>query len=694
MTPPPTSAKRPWHWPARLGLGLLALAVLALPFYAATQYYLYQKYLSPQSGPPVVRIDAAQAASWTAGARSLPASTAPVVLTYHDIGYSKSPYVVTPEAFDRQLSALQQAGYRSLTADEFVDYLDGGPAPPRSVLITFDDGPHGLWVYGDRIMARHHMHGTVFLITGRVNHDRPYYLSWNEVARMAASGRWDFQDHTHDLHHRAAVDAAGHTASALANRLWLPQLQRLETDQEYVQRVTGDIQQSFADLAAHGLPRPKLFAYPFSEATERANIPTSSVDLQQILSRYFVATMTDVSSRPLTASRRAAGQHQVQRLEVLGSTAPSDLLAKLAMWTQVGPDAPDPLADAAQWRRYDGTGQTGIGPLVGQGPYPATSRYVAANYRSMSSLDWTGYQVTAHVRGLGDGTNQASVLVRTDSADPVSAAVSQGFLILSQNGADVAVRKIASSATHTLVVKVSGAATTATVDGTTSLSWTPKNVTASELTGGVGIRVGVNRAHVPWPAFTALSVSPLAAARDAGSGQSVTDAVLLDPGAQWLTAPGVPAPFRISRTELAPTGRTLSVYGAYQPQQTGGWTDYQVTGTVARLTNAQVSAALWVRVGSPLAISVQVWRGRLEVFSGSADDQTLVATRTLSAAPAHRLQITVTASSTVITVDGSSQVQLRAQGERGGVAVSAYRDLLRRAWPTVRELAVAPVAGR
>jgi hypothetical protein len=66
----------------------------------------------------------------------------------------------------------------------------------------------------------------------------------------------------------------------------------------------------------------------------------------------------------------------------------------------------------------------------------------------------------------------------------------------------------------------------------------------------------------------------------------------------------------------------------------------------------------------------------------------------LSAAPAHRVQITVTATATVITVDGSSQIQLRAQGETGGVAVSAYRDLLRRAWPTVQDLSVAPVAGR
>lgn len=60
-----------WHWPTRFGLVVLALAVLALPFYAAAEYYLYGKYMSTQVQPPTVRIDAKKAASWSAAAESL-----------------------------------------------------------------------------------------------------------------------------------------------------------------------------------------------------------------------------------------------------------------------------------------------------------------------------------------------------------------------------------------------------------------------------------------------------------------------------------------------------------------------------------------------------------------------------------------------------------------------------------------------
>ncbi|MGW1808183.1 polysaccharide deacetylase family protein [Streptomyces sp. NPDC002078] len=695
FTAPATTRRKqrrgPGHYAARAGLVLLALAVLALPFYAATQYYLYQKYVSTQVDTASAQLTAADTGGWNAQIKSLPATSAPVVLAYHDIGYNKSDYVVSPKAFEAQMAALEQAGYRSLTTDEFVDYLKGSPAPPRSVYITFDDGPDGLWKYGDRILARHHMHGTVFLITGRVD-QRPYYLSWREIRRMADSGRWDFQDHTHDLHRRGAVDAAGHTASMLANRLWLKAENRLETSQEYESRVVADIKRSFADFAGHGLPRPKVFAFPFSEATEKVNLPTPGLTLQQLMNRYFAATLTNDSPRPLTASRRAASARVVQRLEVVNSSRLDGLMSDIAHWTQVAPADSAPLSHPAQWKRDDSTGQTGIGALTGDAPRPSGSaHYVAADYRDMSSADWTGYQVDATVSGLGDGTNQGGVRVRHGSLEPVDVSVSQGSLVLSVNGKHVGEARLIASTSHRLRVTVRGQTTTVQVDGTVTLHHTSR-LAAADITGGIGIRVGINRSGAAWPKFTALSVKQLAGAfgGSGGAQQSVAGADLMNPAAQWLSAPGVQAPFRISRTAIEPTGRTLSAYGAYQPERTQGWTGYTVTGTVQRLSGAGVSGAIWVRVGSPLAISVQVGRDQLHVYSGDADNQQLVGARPLTAADSHRLSVTVTGASTVISVDGSPRMTLMAKSETGGVAYSAYRDMTRHSWPAVADLKVTP----
>jgi peptidoglycan/xylan/chitin deacetylase (PgdA/CDA1 family) len=683
------------HWPLRIALMLLALAVIALPFYAAAAYYRYQKYMSPQAAVPAEHLSGSQISAWTRAASGLPATGAPVVLTYHDISpHSRSPYVVTPKAFDAQLAALEKAGYRTLTAEEFATYLRGGVAPPRSVLITFDDGTNGLWVYGDRILARHHMHATSFLITGRVDHDRPYYLTWNEIKRMADSGRWDFQDHTRDSHRREPVDAAGHLGSMLANRLWLPDQNRLETVAEYEARVENDIAGSVHDITSHGLPKPLLFAFPFSEATDRSNVKAPAPGAQQILRKYFLATMTDVSSRPLTASRRAAAAGTVQRLEVLSSTTPGQLLDKIAAWLQVPPSADDPLAAPAQWVNSNRKPATSLDVFTGRRTPAGDATYVAADYRPNNSLDWTGYRTTATIDGLGNGTNQGAITVRTGSLQPVTVSVSQGTLSMLIGDKRVASKAVPVAATHNLAVTVNGKTTTATVDGDTTVKWTSE-LAAPDLTGGVGIRVGINREHAAWPSFASLRIAPAqsdAAAtwpQDGSDPLPVSDAALLDPAGTWQSAPGVGAPLRVSHSGIEPRGGLdLSAYGAYAPARTGGWTDYTVSATVNRLTRDGVSGAVWVRVGSPLAISVQVARDRFQVFSGDADEQQLVGERTLPANSSHRVSVEVTATSTVITVDGR-RMTLLAKGETGGVAFSAYRDLTRRSWPELTNASVA-----
>ncbi|MER5639320.1 polysaccharide deacetylase family protein [Kitasatospora sp. NPDC002227] len=682
------------HWISRVVLACSALAVLAMPFYAGWKYYTFRRDVTPQVAVPVAKLDRATQASFTAGGAKLPETAAPVVLTFHDINpKSESPYIITPQAFDEQLTALEEAGYRSLTTDEFVDYLKGGPAPKRSVYMTFDDGTNGLWVYGDRILAKHHMHAASYLISGRVDHNRPYYLSWEEISRMAASGRWDFQDHTFDLHWRGAVDAEGAQASALANRLWLPAEKRIETVGEYTARINKDISTSLETMAAHGLPKPLMFAYPFSETSERANLPVPGPSLQGMLEQTFAATLTDVSKRELPASRRAAGVRQVQRLEVYQRTTAKDLLDQIAQWTLVPPVADDPLNQPESWVHNDGTQAKEIGALTGAGPYPGSNGYVSAEYLPLTSADWNDYSTEATVEDLADDNN-IGLTVRSGSGDPLTVSLSRSNVSIFRGVGDkreqVATKALVAQPKHKLKVTVNGSVTKVLVDDRTELTWTSK-VEGTEATGGIGLSVrnGTNGTH--WPKFSALKVSQTPPSTGNGATSlTVAKAVLLDPGAAWESAPGVPSGMKIGGDGLAPQGLALSDYAAYEQARTSGWTKYTVRGTVGRLNTPQVSGAVWVRVGSPDAISVEVSRRGVRVLTGSADNRKVVETRGLADADHHDITITVGSQATWITVDGSVHFQLAAKGETGGVAFSAYRDVTRHAWPTARNFKVVP----
>ncbi len=128
-----------------------------------------------------------------------------------------------PVSFSRKLAHLADNGYGTLSADEYVAVLRGERrAPPRCVVLTFDDGRGSFWSVAFPLLRRHGMKAVVFLVPGRVP-SRPAplpptlddvdagrapapvlarddgedpLLSWPEIEALSRSGLVDFQSHT------------------------------------------------------------------------------------------------------------------------------------------------------------------------------------------------------------------------------------------------------------------------------------------------------------------------------------------------------------------------------------------------------------------------------------------------------------------------------------------------------------------
>ncbi|MFE4695887.1 polysaccharide deacetylase family protein [Streptomyces sp. NPDC056738] len=501
---------RGWtQWPVRVLLGALTLSVVVASGAAGIERYLSRKYMSPQAPLTQASVTTADKAGWTRQGGGLPDHAPPVVLTFHDVNKSsKSPYALTPKAFDAQLTALEKAGYRTLTAKQFTAYMNGGPVPRRSVLLTFDDGTDGLWKYADRILARHKMHGTIFLITGSMDKHRPYYLTWREIERMNRSGRWDFQSHTRAMHSVKQVDGAGNTGAPLMNRLWLEDEGRRENTAEYRARVLHDLAGSVKDIVGHGMPTPTMFAVPFSDGPGQQDADSTDSQARHLLKELFPLVMTDHSSVPLTASRRSATAGLVQRVEVYARTTPDQMLTDVAKNVQVPADAHRPLAEPENWGGRQT--RTSFDVFLGKAPASArTPRYAKADYRPNSSVDWTDYSATALLGSLGNGTNQAALGVRTNSKEPVTVVITRNRATLLANGYKVASGPLDPKSDHTVTVKVGRNTTTAYVDGGVKLSHV-SDQPSDQLSGGVTIRSGINRAGNQWPVFKSLDVSPLA----------------------------------------------------------------------------------------------------------------------------------------------------------------------------------------
>ncbi len=503
-------------WPRSLGalLSMAALLVVATPF--GVSWYLadLRRHVSAQQETAVTEVDPADLERWIQLAGQMPERSAPVVVAYHDIRpHGDDPaetepggqehYVVTPEAFDAQLTALRAAGYQAISSAQYIDYLNGGTTPARSVYLTFDDGTRGLWAYADPILARHGMVAASYLITGQVGTHRPYYLSWAEIARMTRSGRWDFQAHTHDLHTRVPT-GPDQLGSPLTHRRWDAATSALETLAAYQTRLTADLDAMFAAFAEHDLPRPQLFAYPFSEVGDAGTDPAATAFSRDLVAERFAAALTNKSLRPEPSSRRSAAGGQIERTEVYATTSTTELVSAVVERTAVPAQVTDPFARAWDWRDQQGEPMTDLSPLTAGRFTAASPRRAYGTLLAYASADWTDYTAEVTLRGLRADGGTVSLMVGVNGDAPVAVRVTSGRLALLRDGKVVAEAALTPASTHRVTVTVRDGETVAQIgDGPTLRVVTP---TGPRSTGGLAVAID-DDAGQPHPSIAALTVA-------------------------------------------------------------------------------------------------------------------------------------------------------------------------------------------
>jgi tetratricopeptide (TPR) repeat protein len=213
------------------------------------------------------------------------------VLLYHGIGdHPRSPNL--PAAlFDSQMRALQEAGFTAITVSELGGMREGRVAfPERPILVTFDDARLDSFERADPILARYGMKATMFVPTGRILDEHPFFADWKRIAAWTKTGRWELQSHGHFAHDPIAVDAAEQQGSFLVNREWLTEARRLETYQEYRTRLDDDYERSIHEIESHAPGAPPIgYAFPFSEAGQETvgNEEKAAQTNQELLASHF-----------------------------------------------------------------------------------------------------------------------------------------------------------------------------------------------------------------------------------------------------------------------------------------------------------------------------------------------------------------------------------------------------------------------
>jgi len=170
------------------------------------------------------------------------------ILMYHSVSDNmfgkKHPYYqinTSPRIFARQMKWLHEANYQTLTVAQLRDAIDKGAVPPKTVVITFDDGYRDFYTDAFSAMRRYGYTATIYLATGRIQDtpariDGADYLTWNEVAEL----------------HREGIEFGSHTVSH-------PDLRSLGPDE-----IDYELCFSKETIEDHLGAPVRSFAYPFA----------------------------------------------------------------------------------------------------------------------------------------------------------------------------------------------------------------------------------------------------------------------------------------------------------------------------------------------------------------------------------------------------------------------------------------------
>jgi peptidoglycan/xylan/chitin deacetylase (PgdA/CDA1 family) len=230
---------------------------------------------------------------------SAPVRSVPVLM-YHEVNDPAEAWrslAVPPPVFREQLRYLHDGGYATLTAGKLATLLaEGGPVPPRSVVLTFDDGFEDFHRHAVPALAEYGFTATVFVTTSWVQDagsasaaSRPgRMLSWGQIGESLGAG----------------MEVGAHSC------------QHFQLDQLPVRQLRDELYVSKARLEDKLGTRVPGLAYPYgySNAKVREVARAAGYDYGYAVRNMMTGLDGDLFRLPRLTVHRSTGMPEFRRL--------------------------------------------------------------------------------------------------------------------------------------------------------------------------------------------------------------------------------------------------------------------------------------------------------------------------------------------------------------------------------------------
>lgn len=210
-----------------------------------------------------------------------------LTLAYHDIedqNPSPAHLSVRTDRLVEQLTWLRLNGYQPVSVDQVLAARGGGKAlPPRSVLLSFDDGYSSFYT---RVLPILKAYNWPFVFSpvgswldtsadqpvnfGGTMTNRERFLTWDQVREMAASPLVEVGAHSDSLHHGVLANPQGNAQPAAAMLQYDPATGLYETQAAFELRLRNDIKAVTDKVRQATGKQPRVWVWPYGAASGKA----------------------------------------------------------------------------------------------------------------------------------------------------------------------------------------------------------------------------------------------------------------------------------------------------------------------------------------------------------------------------------------------------------------------------------------
>lgn len=204
-----------------------------------------------------------------------------IVVMYHDFitqedvenGVVFGEYALDPSDFEADLQYLRSNGYTTITSHDLIEYLHGNqPLPPKAIIISIDDGTHGVYTSGWPLLQKYGLKADLNVIGElidaawetvhnggtRLGEAAPY-CTWNELIEMVESGTINLCSHSYGLHR---YDREGRIGLSMMDG---------EALEDYIAAVERDYRKVLSSMEGWTGVVPGTLAYPYSKRSRETD---------------------------------------------------------------------------------------------------------------------------------------------------------------------------------------------------------------------------------------------------------------------------------------------------------------------------------------------------------------------------------------------------------------------------------------